>query len=92
MIHAADETSSNVIAKSISIGEGRSLHRGLVRMPKHLRNCKNNTECDALLINSESQTDTYPAISVQEGNSVQHEATVSKVSEDQIFYVRQRPF
>ena len=91
MIHAAEETSSNIIAKSISIGKGRSSYRGLVKMPKHLKNCKNNTECDALLINSDSQTDTYPAISVQgDGNSVQHEATVSKVSAEQIFYMQQR--
>ncbi len=91
MIHAAEETTSNIIAKSVSIGEGRSSYRGLVRMPKHLKNCKNNTECDALLINNESQTDTYPAIAVQgDGNSVQHEASVSKVSADQIFYMQQR--
>ena len=91
MIHAAEETTSNIIAKSISIGKGRSSYRGLVKMPKHLKNCKNNTECDALLINSDSQTDTYPAISVQgDGNSVQHEATVSKVSAEQIFYMQQR--
>ncbi|MEC8043950.1 MAG: Fe-S cluster assembly protein SufB [Verrucomicrobiota bacterium] len=91
MIHAADETSSNVIAKSISIGNGRSTYRGLVQMPKHLKSCKNNTECDALLINSNSQTDTFPAISVQGNeNSVQHEASVSKVSAEQIFYMQQR--
>ena len=91
MIHAAEETTSNIIAKSVSIGEGRSSYRGLVRMPKHLKNCRNNTECDALLINSESQTDTYPAIAVQgDGNSVQHEASVSKVSAEQIFYMQQR--
>ena len=60
-------------------------------MPKHLRNCRNNTECDALLINSNSRTDTYPAITVRgDGNSVQHEASVSKVSAEQIFYMRQR--
>lgn len=91
MIHAADETTSNIISKSISIGEGRSTYRGLVFMPKHLKNCKNNTECDALLINTNSRTDTYPAISVRgEGNSVQHEASVSKVSAEQIFYMQQR--
>ena len=91
MVHAAEETSSNIIAKSVSIGSGRSSYRGLVKMPKHLKNCMNNTECDALLINSDSQTDTYPAISVQgDGNSVQHEATVSKVSAEQIFYMQQR--
>src|SRR6266516_4321254 len=49
MIHAADETTSNIISKSISIGKGRATYRGLVHVPKHLKNCKNNTECDALL-------------------------------------------
>ena len=91
MIHAADETTSNIIAKSISIGKGRSTYRGLVQIPRHLNNCRNNTECDALLINSNSRTDTYPAITVRgNGNSVQHEASVSKVSAEQIFYMRQR--
>ena len=91
MIHAADETSSNIIAKSISVGTGRSSYRGIVHIPKNLKNCKNNTECDALLINNNSRTDTYPAISVRgDGNSVQHEASVSKVSAEQIFYMRQR--
>jgi Fe-S cluster assembly protein SufB len=91
MVHAANETSSNVIAKSVSIGEGRSSYRGLVQIPGHLRHCRNNTECDALLINSESQTDTYPAITIKgDDNSVQHEASVSKVSEEQIFYMQQR--
>ena len=91
MVHAADDTTSNVISKSISIGEGRSTYRGLVHIPKHLKGCKNNTECDALLINSNSHTDTYPAISVR-GNqhSTQHEASVSQVSADQIFYLMQR--
>jgi Fe-S cluster assembly protein SufB len=91
MIHAADETTSNIMSKSISIGRGRSTYRGLVRIPKQFSNCKNNTECDALLINSNSRTDTYPAIVVQgNGNSVQHEASVSKVSAEQIFYMRSR--
>ncbi|MEM8550386.1 MAG: Fe-S cluster assembly protein SufB, partial [Verrucomicrobiota bacterium] len=88
MVHAAEETTSNIIAKSISVGEGRSTYRGLVQMPKHLKGCKNNTECDALLINTNSRTDTYPAISVRgDDNSVQHEASVSKVSAEQIFYM-----
>jgi Fe-S cluster assembly protein SufB len=91
MIHQADETSSNIIAKSISVGTGRSSYRGIVHIPKNLKGCKNNTECDALLINSNSRTDTYPAISVRgDGNSVQHEASVSKVSAEQIFYMQQR--
>ena len=91
MIHAANDTTSNIIAKSISVADGQSSYRGLVHMPKTLRNCKNNTECDALLINPESRTDTYPAINVQgENNFVQHEASVSKVSAEQIFYMQQR--
>ena len=91
MIHAADDTTSNIIAKSISVGEGRSTYRGLVHIPKTLSNCRNNTECDALLINEHSRTDTYPAISVRgRKNSVQHEASVSKVSAEQIFYMMQR--
>ncbi|MBL4576391.1 MAG: Fe-S cluster assembly protein SufB [Opitutaceae bacterium] len=91
MIHAADETTSNIIAKSISVGSGRSTYRGMVHMPKHLKGCKNNTECDALLINSSSRTDTYPSITVRGNkNSVQHEASVSKVSAEQIFYMQQR--
>jgi Fe-S cluster assembly protein SufB len=91
MIHAADETTSNIVSKSISIGQGRATYRGMVHIPKHLRNCRNNTECDALLINSSSRTDTYPAITVR-GNrhATQHEASVSQVSAEQIFYMKQR--
>lgn len=91
MIHAADNTSSNIISKSISIGQGRSTYRGIVNMPRALKSCKNNTECDALLINTNSRTDTYPAITVRGNQStVQHEASVSKVSAEQIFYMMQR--
>jgi Fe-S cluster assembly protein SufB len=91
MIHAADETTSNIVSKSISVGTGRATYRGLVHVPKHLKHCKNNTECDALLINSHSRTDTYPAITVRgTGNAVQHEASVSQVSAEQIFYMQQR--
>ena len=60
MIHAADETSSNIIAKSISVGTGRSSYRGIVNVPRNLKGCKNNTECDALLINSNSRLTHIP--------------------------------
>jgi len=91
MIHAADETTSNIVSKSISVGTGRATYRGLVNVPRHLKGCKNNTECDALLINTNSRTDTYPAITVRgTGNACQHEASVSQVSEEQIFYMQQR--
>lgn len=91
MIHAADNTTSNVVSKSISVGKGNSTYRGQVHIPKHLKGCKNNTECDALLINSTSRTDTYPAITVRGNQHVtQHEASVSQVSEEMLFYMQQR--
>jgi Fe-S cluster assembly protein SufB len=91
MIHAANNTTSNVISKSISVGKGRSTYRGQVHIPKHLKGCKNNTECDALLINSKSRTDTYPAITVKGNQHVtQHEASVSQVSKEMLFYMQQR--
>src|SRR2546428_13805060 len=78
MIHAADETTSNIISKSISIGKGRATYRGLVPVPKHLKNGKNNTECAALLINATPRTDTYPALTLRgTRNAAQHDATVS---------------
>lgn len=91
MVHAADRTTSNIVSKSISIGQGRSTYRGIVALPRHLKGCRNNTECDALLINTNSRTDTYPAITVKGNQNVtQHEASVSKVSAEQIFYMMQR--
>lgn len=91
MIHAAPDTTSNIVAKSISIGNGRASYRGEVNILKGMSGCKNNTECDALLINAHSRTDTYPAITVN-GNAaaVQHEASVSQVDEEMLFYMQQR--
>ena len=91
MIHLADDTTSNIISKSISIGTGRAAYRGEVSLPKSLKGCRNNTECDALLINATSRTDTYPAITVKGNQQVtQHEASVSQVSQEMIFYLMQR--
>lgn len=91
MIHAADETTSNIVSKSISIGTGRASYRGQVTVPRHLKGCRNNTECDALLLHADSRTDTYPAITVKgNGSAVQHEATVSRISEEMLFYLQQR--
>lgn len=91
MIHAADETTSNVVSKSISIGTGCASYRGQVYIPKGLKGCKNNTECDALLLHADSRTDTYPAITVRGNRHVaQHEASVSQVSEEMLFYLQQR--
>ncbi|MDR1432821.1 MAG: Fe-S cluster assembly protein SufB [Puniceicoccales bacterium] len=91
VLHLANGTTSNVTAKSISLGGGMASYRGLVHVQKNLKGCKNNTRCDALLVNSTSKTATFPTISATgNGNAVQHEASVSKISEEQIFYMRQR--
>lgn len=91
MLHRANKTTSSIVSKSISLGTGRSSYRGLVDVAPEASACKNNTECDALLINSHSRTDTYPAITVRGNrNAVQHEASISKISEEQIFYMKQR--
>ena len=85
MIHVAPGTTSRIIAKSISKGLGRSTYRGLVR------SAKSSVDCDALLLDRNSRTDTYPYIEVDEDSaSVGHEARVSKVSEQQMFYLMQR--
>ncbi|MDR0742401.1 MAG: Fe-S cluster assembly protein SufB [Puniceicoccales bacterium] len=91
MIHLADNTSSNIVSKSVSFGGGMASYRGVVNISKNLKGCKNNTVCDALLINPTSKTATFPKINVSGNkNIVQHEASVSKISEEQIFYMQQR--
>lgn len=91
MFHHASETSSSIVSKSVSHGTGRSSYRGLVEIAPDAKRCKNNTECDALLIHTNSRTDTYPAITVKgDLNAVQHEASISKIGDEQIFYMRQR--
>lgn len=91
MFHRAPRTSSTITSKSVSRGEGRASYRGWVDMPANVRGCRNHTECDALLVDKASRTDTYPAIQVRGmNNTAQHEASVSRLDEDQIFYMRQR--
>lgn len=91
MLHRASRTSSTITSKSVSIGSGRAGFRGLVDMPETVTKCMNHTECDALLLDKASRTDTYPAISVHgKLNTSQHEASVSRLDEDQIFYMQQR--
>ncbi len=91
MLHRAARTTSTITSKSVSIGSGRADYRGLVEMPGSVRRCRNHTECDALLIDTASRTDTYPAIHVVGGDNVaQYEASVSRLSAEQIFYIQQR--
>ena len=91
VVHVAPNTSSQIISKSISKGDGRSSYRGLVKVHKGATNVKSNVVCDALLLDESSKTDTYPYIEIEEEQvSVGHEATVSKVAEEQIFYLQSR--
>ena len=91
MVHAAPHTSSQITSKSISKGTGRSSYRGLVKVHKGAEHVKSNVVCDALLLDETSKTDTYPYMEIEEERvSIGHEATVSKVAEEQIFYLQSR--
>ena len=91
MIHAAPATTSSIVSKSISRGGGRSSYRGLVQIEENAHRSKSSVVCDALLVDDISRTDTYPYVDVRTDDvEMGHEATVSKVSEDQLFYLEQR--
>ncbi len=89
--HFAKNTSSSITSKSISKGTGRSTYRGLVKVAKGCTGVKSNVECDALLLDEHSRTDTYPYMEIDEEDvSISHEASVSKISETQLFYLQTR--
>jgi Fe-S cluster assembly protein SufB len=91
VVHVAPNTSSQIISKSISKGTGRSSYRGLVKVHKGAENVRSNVVCDALLLDETARTDTYPYMEIEEEKvSIGHEATVSKVAEEQIFYLQSR--
>ena len=91
VVHAAPNTTSSIISKSVSKGTGRSTYRGLCKVHDGAINARSNVECDALLINDTSRTDTYPYIEIEEKRAtVGHEATVSKVGDEQLFYLKSR--
>ena len=91
MIHMAPRTSSHIVSKSIARHGGRSAYRGLVKILKNARHSKSNVLCDALLVDEISRSDTYPYVDVRTDDvEMGHEATVSKVSADQLFYLMQR--
>ncbi|MCI7550746.1 MAG: Fe-S cluster assembly protein SufB [Actinomycetaceae bacterium] len=91
MVHMAPHTSSSIVSKSISRGGGRSSYRGLVQIEENARHSKSNVLCDALLVDQISRSDTYPYVDVRTDDvEMGHEATVSKVSEDQLFYLMSR--
>ena len=91
MVHAAPNTSSTIISKSVARGGGRTSYRGLIQVNEGAYNAKTTVKCDALLIDDISRSDTYPYIDCREDDvSMGHEATVSRISEDQLFYLMQR--
>ncbi|MEE8458004.1 MAG: Fe-S cluster assembly protein SufB [Acidimicrobiia bacterium] len=91
MVHVAPNTTSLITSKSISKGGGRATYRGLVRVEEGAEGSKAFVRCDALLLDEDSRSDTYPSMEVEESNiDIGHEATVSKVGEDQLFYLRSR--
>ena len=91
MVHAAPYTSSSIISKSVARGGGRSSYRGLLQVQEGAHHSASSVKCDALLVDTISRSDTYPYVDVREDDvSLAHEATVSKVSDDQLFYLMQR--
>lgn len=91
MVHAAPNTSSSIVSKSVARAGGRSSYRGLVQIDEGAHGSKSTVRCDALLVDDISRSDTYPYVDVREEDvSMGHEATVSKVSDDQLFYLMTR--
>jgi Fe-S cluster assembly protein SufB len=91
MVHAAPNTSSTIISKSVARGGGRTSYRGLVQVNEGAHGSRSTVKCDALLVDDISRSDTYPYVDVRDDDvSMGHEATVSKISDDQLFYLMSR--
>jgi len=91
MVHAAPHTSSSIVSKSVARGGGRTSYRGLVQVLEGSHHSASTVRCDALLVDNISRSDTYPYVDVREDDvRMGHEATVSKVSDDQLFYLMSR--
>jgi Fe-S cluster assembly protein SufB len=91
VIHCASDTSSRIVSKSISKNGGRASYRGLCRVNKGAKRCKSSVVCDALILDPESESDTYPYIEVEAQDvTIEHEASVSRLGESQLFYLMSR--
>ncbi len=91
VLHFAPNTTSKIVSKSVSKGTGRASYRGLVKVHQGAKGVKSHVVCDALLIDEHSRSDTYPYIEIEEDDvTIGHEASVSRVSEEQVFYLRSR--
>ena len=91
MIHIGKNSKSTIVSKGISAGQSQNSYRGLVKVVKDASGCRNYTQCDSLLMGDQCGAHTFPYIDVQNQTSViEHEATTSKINEEQIFYCNQR--
>ena len=91
VIHIAPDTTSTITSKSISKDGGHAAYRGLLKVAKGATHSKSFVRCDALLLDQQSRSDTYPSIEIDEELvDIGHEATVSKVSDEQLFYLQSR--
>jgi Fe-S cluster assembly protein SufB len=91
MIHIGRNTRSTIVAKGISAGHGQNTYRGMVKILRGADGARNFSQCDSMLIGSECGAHTFPYIDVQNPTArMEHEATTSKIGEDQIFYCNQR--
>jgi Fe-S cluster assembly protein SufB len=91
MIHIGKNTRSNIVSKGISAGHGQNTYRGLVKIMKSATGARNYSQCDSLLIGEKCGAHTFPYIEVKNPTArMEHEASTSKVGDDQIFYLRQR--
>lgn len=91
MVHIGKNTRSNIVSKGISAGKGQNCYRGLVKINKGAENARNYTQCDSMLLGDKCGAHTFPYIDVRNPSAqVEHEATTSKIGEDQIFYCQQR--
>jgi Fe-S cluster assembly protein SufB len=91
VLHLAEDTSSKIISKSVSIGSGTTTFRGLVYVGDNSSGAKSAVRCDALLLDKESKTNTYPKMQIfRDDADITHEATVGKIGEDQVFYLMSR--
>jgi Fe-S cluster assembly protein SufB len=91
MIHIGKNTRSNIVSKGISAGRGQNTYRGMVQILKSAKGARNYTQCDSMLIGDKCGAHTFPYIEVKNSTAqMEHEASTSKIGEDQIFYLRQR--
>jgi Fe-S cluster assembly protein SufB len=91
MVHIGKDTSSTIVSKGISAGRGQQSYRGLVKILKGAENARNHSQCDSLLMGDKCGAHTFPYIEVKNPSAtIEHEATTSRIGEDQLFYCRQR--